>query len=358
MKLFKSKYQWLGKHIFWWLVTIFLLKIFQFTPEIIEKLYSETLYPVIAFINRWFSRFFPFSIGDLLYFWGFSYLIYQLIQLFIQIKRPVAQLQKISLFLLQTIWIFYLSWGLNYYRLPLTQLLNFSTENYTAEQLISVTDTLINRANIIQFELTKNDTLPVEIPYGFQNILKKTPLGYQQIADYIGIDYKMPCLKPSLFSKQISYMQVSGYLNPFSGEAQINKFYPKVFLPDIASHELAHQLGFAPENEANFLGYLASTRHPDKYFQYSGTIDALYYFLIEIKRYDQKVYNKTIKKIHKGILKNFRQAYEFSRRYRFPIDFSSTYDTYLKINNQKSGIHSYNEMVRLVIAYEMQTTKY
>jgi len=354
MKLFKAKYHWLLKHLFWWLLTIVLLTIFQHTPVFIEKVYSETLYPVIAFVNRWFSGFLPFSIGDLLYFWGFSYLIYQLIQLLIKFKKPGAQLQKISFFLLKTIWIFYLSWGLNYYRLPLAQLIHLSTENYTAEQLIAVTDTLINRANKMQFQLTENDSIPVEIPYGFENILKKAPLGYRQIAGYIGIDYKMSCIKASLFSKQISYMQVSGYLNPFSGEAQVNKFYPKIFIPSIASHEVAHQLGFAPENEANFLGYLAATHHTDKYFQYSGTIDALYYFLIEIRRYDKELYKKTLKKIHKGILKNFRAAYEFSRRYRFPVDFSSTYDTYLKINKQKSGIGSYNEMVRLVIAYELQ----
>jgi hypothetical protein len=247
-----------------------------------------------------------------------------------------------------------LSWGLNYFRQPLYKHLNLTNEKYTPAQLLTVTDSLIDRANSLQFELTKNDSLTVEIPYGFQNILQKTPSGYDYIADYTGLSYKLPCIKASLFSKQISYMQVSGYLNPFTGEAQINKFYPKIFIPSIASHEVAHQLGFGPENEANFLGYLAATHHPDKYFQYSGTIDALYYFLIEIRRYDKELYKKTLKKIHKGILKNFQAAYEFSNRYHFPIDFSSTYDTYLKINKQKSGIRSYNEMVRLVIAYELK----
>jgi hypothetical protein len=58
-----------------------------------------------------------------------------------------------------------------------------------------------------------------------------------------------------------------------------------------------------------------------------------------------------------GVLKNFKEANEFSKRYRFPIDFSTGYDAYLKINKQASGIRSYNEMVRLVIAYELQLKK-
>ncbi len=345
------------QHAIFWSLTIFGIKILSYMPHFIEWVYARRIYPVIAIVNRWFASFFPFSIGDLVYFWGFSYLIYQVLQLIIQIRHPQQQFLRISSFLLKTVWLFYLSWGLNYFREPLEKSLQLSTEKYTTKELLEVTENLIDRVNVLQLYLAGNDTLAVEIPYSLDNILLKTPEGYRQIEKYIGVKYPVPCIKPSLFSKQISYMSVSGYLNPFTGEAQVNKFYPKVFLPDIASHEVAHQLGFAPENEANFLGYLAAIHHPDLYFNYSGNIDALYYFLVELRRYDPKIYRTYLKKLHKGVLKNFKQAQIFHRKYRFPIDFSSTYDSYLKINNQKSGIRSYNEMVRLVIAYELQQSK-
>jgi len=323
-------------------------------PQAVETIYSKTMYPVIAVVNRWIAALVPFSIGDLLYFFGFSYLIYQIIQLLIQIKKPGKQLKIISTFLLKTVWIFYLSWGFNYFRQPLTELLNLSNEKYTAEQLLQVTDSLIQRTNRLQLGLTKNDTIPVQVPYSVEHILQKTASGYKNIETYTGLKYIVPCIKPSLFSKQISYMQVSGYLNPFTGEAQVNKFYPKVFLPEIASHEVAHQLGFAPENEANFLGYLAAIQHDDLYFNYSGNIDALYYFLVELKKFDTEIYKSKIKQVHKGVLKNFLEAQHFHQKHRFPVDFSKSYDAYLKLNNQKSGIRSYNEMVQLVIAYELQ----
>jgi len=351
------KYQTFFKHLIYWLVTILLIYLAGYFPKLIEFVYAEHLYPVIAVINRWLAKWFPFSIGDVLYFWGFAYFIYQILQLLIQIKKPQAQLLKISNFLLKTIWIFYLSWGLNYFRLPLTELLDLSTEKYSKEQLLQVTDSLIKRTNNLQLVLMQNDSIPVAVPYSIENILQKTPKGYQAIENYIGTSYKVPCIKTSLFSKQISYMSVSGYLNPFTGEAQVNKFYPKVFLPDIASHEVAHQLGFAPENEANFLGYLAAIHHPDLYFNYAGNIDALYYFLIEIRKADKDLYRQKINSLHKGVWLNFKQANEFSKKYKFPINFSSGYDAYLKINNQKSGLQSYNEMVGLVIAYELKRQK-
>ena len=353
MKEFKNISK-LYQHALFWFLTIIGIKILSYIPHFNEWVYARHIYPVIAVVNRWFASFFPFSIGDLLYFWGFAYLFYQILQLGIQIKHPKHQLLKISTFLLKTIWIFYLSWGLNYFREPLAKNLHLSTGKYTATQLLKITDSLIARTNRLQKQLSGNDSVAVEIPYSIDNILRKTPEGYRQIENYIQTKYSVPCIKSSLFSKQISYMSVSGYLNPFTGEAQVNKFYPKVFLPDIASHEVAHQLGYAPENEANFLGYLAAIHHPDLYFNYSGNIDALYYFLVELRHYDPKIYKTYLKKLHKGVLKNFIEAQIFHKKYRFPIDFSSTYDSYLKLNNQKSGIHSYNEMVQLVIAYELQ----
>jgi len=342
------------RHLGGWTATVIFIKLLSFSPVIVENIYARNLYPVIAVINRWLARWIPFSIGDLIYFWGISYLIYQILKLIAHLKKPGKQLEKISGFLLKTIWIFYLSWGINYYRKPLSESMNLQTDKYQMSQLLEVTDSIIIRSNRLQLQLEKTDSLPVRIPYGLEHILQMTPEGYRNIEKIIGIRYKVPCLKTSLFSRQISYMHVSGYLNPFTGEAQINKFYPKVFLPDIASHEVAHQLGYAPENEANFLGYLASTHHPDAYFRYSGNIDALYYLLVELKKADKDLFKTYIKKINKGILKNFKEANEFSKKYRFPINFSGGYDAYLKLNNQKSGIHSYNEMVGLVIAYELK----
>jgi hypothetical protein len=357
VKNFIIKYQVFFKHLFSWIITIYLIKIAGIFPGFIEMVYARNIYPVIAVINRWLARFFPFSIGDLIYFWGIAYLIFQFIRLLIHFKKPGKQFIVISNFLLKTVWIFYLSWGLNYFRQPLSEILHLQETNYTMEQLQSVTDSLIARSNRLQIQLSGNDTLPVRVPYALERILNKAPEGYKAIENILGISYKVPCLKTSLFSKQISYMHVSGYLNPFTGEAQINKFYPKVFLPDIVSHEIAHQLGFAPENEANFLGYLASIHHNDLFFNYAGNIDALYYFLVELKKADKNVFTAYVKKINKGILKNFKEGNEFNKKYRFPIDFSTGYDTYLKLNKQTSGIRSYNEMVKLVIAYELRNNK-
>ena len=335
-----------------WLITIAFIDIVSYFPGFVETVYAQNIYPVVAIVNRWFFHFFPFSAGDIIYIFGFTYLVSLVFYIFLDIKNMMLHLTKLSTYLLQVVWVFYLSWGFNYFREPLAKQLKFSEEKYTITQLQTITDKMIDKSNSLQRQLAQNDSLPVKIPYGIERIIKKAEGGYVQIESIINQKYNYPCEKTSLLSKPISYMGVSGYLNPFSGEAQINNIYPKIFLPSIASHEIAHQLGYAPENEANFLGYLSASHNPDPYFQYSAYIDALYYCLIEIRKADNDLYQTYIKKVNKGILKNYSEAFQFSKEHQFPIDFSSTYDTYLKMNKQKSGIRSYNEMVRLLIAYE------
>ncbi len=339
------------RHLIYWIFLITVIFLASRLNWWVEYLYFKGIYQVIAVANRMFDRLFLFSVGDVLYIFILTYLVYLIIHLLINIRKPADTLLKISRFLLLIVGLFYLSWGFNYFRPSIDKTLKFSSINYNLQQLSTVTDTVIKRANALQLSLSGNDTLAVDIPYGLENILNKTPKGYDKIALDIQQKYRVPVIKKSLLSPIVSYLYVTGYLNPFSGEAQINYLYPKFAIPFIASHEVAHQLGYAPEDEANFLGYLAAIHHPDPYFQYSGYTAALYYLLLELKKADKKLYQEKIKKLNKGILKNFAEEARFYRKYKNKYDMSQAYDSYLKLNKQKKGIRSYNDMVKLLIGY-------
>ena len=47
-----------------------------------------------------------------------------------------------------------------------------------------------------------------------------------------------------------------GYYNPFTGEAQVNTNVPAFVIPFTTCHEMAHQIGYASESEASFVGFL------------------------------------------------------------------------------------------------------
>jgi hypothetical protein len=85
---------------------------------------------------------------------------------------------------------------------------------------------------------------------GYDNLAKEHPY----------FKYKVLSVKKSLFSVPLTYMGFGGYLNPFTNEAQVNDLLPMYTFPLTTAHEMAHQIGFASENECNFIGVLASVK--------------------------------------------------------------------------------------------------
>src|SRR5690606_5612772 len=165
--------------------------------------------------------------------------------------------------------------------------------------------------------------------------------------------YNILCVKNSLISIPLTYMDFGGYMNPFSGEAQVNALLPKYTFLTTALHEMAHHIGYASESEVNFIGYLASVYNEDMYFKYSGTIFALRYCLRNIERMQPNIVDVYLSKVNPGIRLNFEQTTRFWDSYQTPIEtvFEVFYDNFLKINAQEEGLETYSKFVGLLISY-------
>jgi hypothetical protein len=57
--------------------------------------------------------------------------------------------------------------------------------------------------------------------------------------------------------------------------------------------------------------------------------------------------------LHKGILKNYQEVRDFWDGYENPLEpiFKTTYDSFLKTNNQAAGMESYSYVVALLVNY-------
>ena len=151
-------------------------------------------------------------------------------------------------------------------------------------------------------------------------------------------------------------MGFAGYLNPFTGEAQVNAMLPMYNFPTTTAHEMAHQIGYASESEANFIGFLASIKNKDPYIQYSGYSFALKYCLRNWSIIDKEQLEKLKREIHPGILKNYEEAEQFWDQYESFVEtgFKIFYDHFLKWNDQKDGLESYSRFVDLMVNYYKQ----
>jgi len=244
-------------------------------------------------------------------------------------------------------------WAFNYYRLPLFEKMKIETE-YSDAQLYAFTKKLIVKTNAIHLQITQDTAKKIVIPYTQNQIYKKSIDGYNNLSkEYSFFTYEIPSQKKSLFSYTLTYMGFGGYLNPFTNESQVNDMIPMYNFPSTACHEMSHQMGFASESEANFIGFLAATKNDDLYFKYSGYSHALRYCLANWEVRNEKVLEKLLKTIHPGVLKNYQESQYFWESHRTFIDtaFEVFYDNFLKLNQQKDGMDSYSKFVNLMVNY-------
>ncbi len=335
-------------------IQILLISILKNYPEFVEQFYSNGLYVFLSKLMRYTFGWVPFSVGDVLYTLASIYIIrWLLLNRKRIIKDTINWLLDIGAALSIAYFAFHILWAFNYYRQPLNKSLNLESE-YTTEQLISFTERLIKKSNTIHNKLSTNDSLMVVIPFTRTEIFDTVKNGYDELSKiYPHLNYQPVSIKKSIYSTPLIYMGFSGYLNPFTNEAQVSRLMPIYKFPTTASHEAAHQLGYAAENEANFIGSLAAIHNKNIYFKYSGYTFALRYCLAEIYKRDQELYETMLPTINKGILKNYQEVRNFWESYKNPIEpiFEKTFDSFLKANNQSAGMKSYSYVVALLVNY-------
>ncbi|OBX17636.1 MULTISPECIES: DUF3810 domain-containing protein [Bizionia] len=336
---------------------IILINILAQFPEFVETYYSNCLYQWISALSRYVFGWMPFSFGDVFYAAAIIFIIRWLV---ITRKRIFKDFKNWIIDIFATIsliyFAFHLFWAFNYYRLPLHKNLNLKAD-YSTEELITVTEKLINKSNALHLKVATHDTVIVDLPYSKKDILSMAPLGYVQLQkQYPHLEYHPKSIKMSLFSVPLTYMGFSGYLNPLTNEAQVDELIPIYKFPTTVSHEIAHQLGYAAENEANFIGSLAAMSHTDQHFKYSGTTFALRHCLMEVFRRNPEKYQELLLTINIGILKNYQEVQDFWRRYQNITEpvFKETYNSFLKANNQQGGMESYSYVVALYVNYFLE----
>ena len=365
-----SVYKWVKLGLL--LALALVIGIFSLSPFLVEKWYSIGVYPGLASLLRILTSRIPFSIGDLIYFFVVTYLIIKLIKGLVLIYQKKYTRDRFFFFLFKltkvVLWayiVFKLLWGLNYNRLGIAYQLEISKKEYSKEEVTLLTNQLIEKVNECRRQI-KDTVLPVP---SLDSIYREAFRSYQNVsADYGFLHYRNRSVKPSLFSGLGDYMGFTGYYNPFTGEAQLRSDIPRVLIPFIACHEIAHQLGYASESEANFVGYLAAASSEDVYFRYSvyndlfsyaqGEEIALYGKEKNFKAFENVIqYNKT--HLDSLVKKDRREIREFfnKRKNRISPAVSGLYDQYLKMNKQSAGVNSYNEVIGWLIAYQKKYGK-
>ena len=178
---------------------------------------------------------------------------------------------------------------------------------------------------------------------------------------YLQAEKEFPCLhrdfiRPKAFvsSRALSALDFTGFYFPLTGEANVNIDSPAVYLPATVCHEMAHQRGYASEQECNFLGILAAVSCGDPTYAYSGYLMGYVYLSNALYTRDQAAWQKVRDMLPPEALQDLRYHSAYWDQFTSPVKTVSNtvYDGFLKANGDHLGIQSYGTVVDLLLAYE------
>ncbi|MDO3640585.1 DUF3810 domain-containing protein [Mucilaginibacter sp. L3T2-6] len=332
---------------------IYLLILFAGYPQAVECYFSEGAYPIISTVLHPVLNIFPFSVGDIIYILAIGHLAYALI---IFIKRLLKKdfltagfrVLKLIIKVQIAILVFYLFWGMNYFRPPAGERLNLRDTSYTTDKLKAVTAMLIDSANATRARLTVHD-MKQENDSIYKTAIRAV---CKLSSDSVGFRTYHPDIKSSLLTPLLNFIGTSGYFNPFTGEAQINYQMPVFNRPVVACHEMSHQMGYGPEDEADFAGFLAGINSNDKLLRYSAYHMAVDEFMHALYYRDSLENKKLRPRVSKAVHQDFVDERKYWMTYQGKLNVITGifYDHYLKVNNQPQGLDTYNRMILLVMA--------
>ena len=344
----------------WVLLIVFsiLIKWVSWYPGWVERNYSLGVYPIIAKVQRFLFGWIPFSIGDIFYAFLILIILFRTFQFIkalfkkrVNRKYFIAGLQQVIFFFLFVYVFFNLLWGLNYNRVGIAYQLKLNVKQYSLADLDTLTTVIQSRVNEYAVFVTEaqRDSFDKK-----KRLFSSANEAYKYVArQYPFLKYSPRSVKPSLYSYLGNYLGFQGYYNPFSGEAQVNTTVPRFLEPYVTTHEMAHQIGYGKENEANFVGFLACRSSPSNIFRYSVYFDMYNYAVGEIYRRDTALAKTFQLKLHPQVINDIKEYRDFYHKYRNRVEplVMWFYGNFLKANNQPSGKMTYNEVVAWLIAY-------
>src|SRR5262249_23271031 len=162
------------------------------------------------------------------------------------------------------------------------------------------------------------------------------------------------CARPklALLSPVMARFGITGIYSPFTGEPHVNATLPDPDLPLSAAHEVAHARGFAREDEANYLAYLACRSSPDPDLRYAALLGASLSAQNALYGVDRGAYARIEARRSPAVRRDIGALVAWSKRYEGAATAvgGKIDDAYLKAQGEKAGVRSYGRMVDLLLA--------
>jgi len=353
-----------------WLLMALAILVFSFFPDAVATYFSFGLFQYIGLGLRSLTGDIKMPIGEYVYLVLIIILIINSILSLYKLKNKINTEsfrtnllrfgKQLMLKLVQLYVVFMLIWGLNYQKSSPAKSFDLKMDtSYTAVQLDSLSLYLMEELNKTRQIISDSVIEKTEVDQVFRNSI----LNYRLVKNrFPQLHLDKPVLKEAAFPSWGDYLGYLAFYQPITGEAIVRTDVPLLTLPYTSCHELAHQMGYASEAEANFIAFLVATESSDALLRYSMLLQMFTYCQSEHLGFIAKTGNfekwKTIVNRNKAMLdpkvigdrKKIKDFFIQRQHLLLPAS-TSLYDQFLQWNKQAKGIKSYDEVLLWVLAY-------
>ena len=305
----------------------------------------------------------PFALWDMLALVAIVIAIVTLIRR-IRRKRGLSPwLSKIAVVLSALLFVFVGGWALNHYAPALADDIGMQVHESTKEELEQATRSYLIRAAELASSPPRADDASLE-KQDFYELAAIAGNAYTPLAskyDVFSGGSTAPVKSLLLWGEPLLY---SGYVGIFfspTAESCVPLNCAASDMPYTMCHEVAHRLGIASEEEANFAAILACDASQDARFKYAGYFNAFVYCYSALSAIDAPCASQLLeelgaRELAQGVSLVKRDMLDASAYYERYAGAASSVGTavndgYLKTFGQDEGARSYGLVVDYLIAW-------
>ncbi|HIW74580.1 MAG TPA: DUF3810 domain-containing protein [Firmicutes bacterium] len=330
-------------------------------PAFTEAVFSRGIFRLISVPLGMVSSLFPFSLTEIAAVAALPALVFLLIRFLRRMKKAESRARlmakagkAVGWTLSSALLLYMLLHGLNFNRLPASELMELDTSAKSPEFLQAVCIDLAQNASAIRKELPQDDNGNVMLDGSITDVLWRAGQGYEALEEQYPFLWGVVNRgKRVHLSPLWSYTGITGMYFPFFAEANVNTDQPACDIPVTAAHELAHTRGFAREDECNFYACLACFHHPSADYRYSGYLMAYIYCSNALYAYDQELWLATRAYCSQGMQADLLQRNEYWEKHEGRVQeiSESINNSFIEIQGDDDGVLSYDRVVELLLAY-------
>lgn len=254
--------------------------------------------------------------------------------------------------------VFVFTLGVGHRTESLDKRLEIAPVSVDRETLTRTAGALALEINALANEVTYGEDGFSVMPYNLRQMNDNILVAYASLSNTYPFVQRMNSrVKPVLASRLMSFTHITGVYSFYTGEANLNTYFPDYTLPFTAAHELAHQRGIARENEANFMAFLVLNDADDAYLRYAAKLNLFEYVTNALYATDAAACREVMQSLDGRVIGELRAYATFFEEFEnsAAADVSDTVnDAYLKLNGSEAGSASYGLVVELAVAYYCQ----